>query len=161
MIGSAVTRQALTAAGIPLDPSLIADGGYDYAAAFAACGRLFERDDPPTAVFAASDAMAVAIVNALHRRGLRVPEDVSVVGANDDQYAVHVEPPLTTVRLPVTTAGRCAAELILAAIGVPTRAEPVSEVLASELIVCASTSTPEETEDIVRAEGVARLTPDS
>ena len=66
--------------------------------------------------------MAMAIVNALHRRHLRVPEDVSVVGANDDLYAVQMEPPLTTVRPPVVAAGRRAAELILAAIGVPTPA---------------------------------------
>ena len=133
-------KQAIQAAGLPLDPSLVVDGGYDYALAFAACGRLFDRDDPPTAIFSASDVMAVAIVNALHRRHLQVPEDVSVVGANDDLYAVHVEPPLTTVRLPVKAAGRRAAELILASIGVPTPAEPVREVLASELIVRASTA---------------------
>ena len=135
-------QQALAAAGIPHDPSLIVEGRYDYQAAFAACGRLFDRPNPPTAVFAASDSMAVAIVNALHRRGLRVPDDVSVVGANDDQFAVHVEPPLTTVRLPVTTAGRRAAELILRAIGASTPAEPISEVLASELIVRGSTAPP-------------------
>ena len=69
-----------------------------------------------------------------------MPDDVSVVGANDDLLALHVEPPLTTVRLPVVAAGRRAAELILAAIGVPTPAEPVREMLASELIVRASTA---------------------
>jgi LacI family transcriptional regulator len=135
-------KQALNAAGLPVDPALIVDGRYDYQAAFAACARLFDRPNPPTAVFAASDSMAVAIVNALHRRGLRVPDDVSVVGANDDQFAVHVEPPLTTVRLPVTAAGRRAAELILAAIGAPASTEPVSEMLASELIVRGSTAPP-------------------
>jgi DNA-binding LacI/PurR family transcriptional regulator len=71
---------------------------------------------------------------------MRVPDDVSVVGANDDQFALHVEPPLTTVRLPVTTAGRRAAELILAAIGAPAPVEPVTELLPSELIVRASTA---------------------
>jgi LacI family transcriptional regulator len=135
-------KRALQAAGLPLDPSLIVHGGYDYATAFAACAPLFDRDDPPTAIFSASDVMAAAIINALHRRHLRVPEDVSVVGANDDLYAVHVEPPLTTVRLPVVAAGRRAAELIMASIGVPTPAEPVRETLASELIIRASTAAP-------------------
>jgi LacI family transcriptional regulator len=135
-------KKALRNARIPIDESLIVDGGFDYGVAFAACGRLFDRDDPPTAVFAASDSMAVAIVNALHRRSLRVPDDVSVVGANDDQFALHVEPQLTTVRLPVVAAGRRAAELIMAAIGVPTPSEPVREMLASELIVRASTAPP-------------------
>jgi LacI family transcriptional regulator len=132
-------KKALEAAGLPVDPSLIVEGGFDYQIAFAACGQLFDRDDPPTAVFAASDSMAVAIVNALHRRDLHVPDDVSVVGANDDQFALHVEPPLTTVRLPVVAAGRRAAELIMASIGLPTPAEPVREMLTSELIVRAST----------------------
>ncbi|MFN8634085.1 MAG: LacI family DNA-binding transcriptional regulator [Chloroflexota bacterium] len=135
-------KEALTAAGLPIDPSSIVDGAYDYHVALAACGQLFDRPRPPTAVFAASDSMAVAIVNALHRRNLRVPDDVSVVGANDDQFAVHVEPQLTTVRLPVTAAGRRAAELILASIGAPTRPEPVREMLASELVVRASTAPP-------------------
>jgi LacI family transcriptional regulator len=62
-----------------------------------------------------------------------------VVGANDDQFALHVEPPLTTVRLPVVAAGRRAAELIMASIGLPTPAEPVREMLTSELVVRAST----------------------
>jgi LacI family transcriptional regulator len=133
-------RAALEGAGLPVDPSLIVEGGYDYALGFAAVNRLFDRDRPPTAIFAASDSMAVAAVNVLHRRGMHVPDDVSVVGANDDLLALHVEPPLTTVRLPVVAAGRRAAELILAAIGVPTPAEPVREMLASELIVRASTA---------------------
>jgi LacI family transcriptional regulator len=135
-------KAALAAAEIPVDDGLIVEGGFDYHIAFAACGRLFDRPQAPTAVFAANDSMAVAIINALHRRGLRVPDDVSVVGANDDQFAVHVEPPLTTVRLPVTTAGRRAAELILAAIDAPTTTEPISEILASEIIVRGSTAPP-------------------
>src|SRR5215212_10277013 len=67
-------QAALTAAGIPVEPALIVEGRYEYQPAFAACGRLFDRPNPPTAVFAASDSMAVAIVNALHRRGMRVPD---------------------------------------------------------------------------------------
>src|SRR4051794_24826304 len=50
-------EQALAAAGLPVDPSLIVDGQYEYHPAFAACGRLFDRSDPPTAVFAANDSM--------------------------------------------------------------------------------------------------------
>jgi DNA-binding LacI/PurR family transcriptional regulator len=86
--------------------------------------------------------MATAVINALHRRNLRVPKDVSVIGANDDLYAVHVEPPLTTVRLPVREAGRRAAEIIVASLGAATPSQPVSEMLAGELIVRASTAPP-------------------
>jgi len=135
-------RSALMAAGLPIDESLIVHAEFDYHVAFAACGPLFERDNPPTAVFASNDAMATAIINALHRRHLRVPEDVSVIGANDDLYAVHVEPPLTTVRLPVREAGRRAAEIIVASLGATTPSEPVSEMLAGALIVRGSTTPP-------------------
>lgn len=135
-------RSALLAAGLPVDESLIVHAEFDYHQSFAACGPLFDRDDPPTAVFAANDVMAIAIVNALHRRGLRVPEDVSVIGANDDLSAVHVDPPLTTVRLPVREAGRRAAEIIVASLGASAPDAPVSELLASELIVRASTAPP-------------------
>lgn len=131
---------AMEAAGLPVDESLIVKGGFEYHTAFAACSQLFDRPDAPTAVFAASDSMAIAIVNALHRRHLRVPDDVSVVGANDDHFAVHVEPQLTTVRPPIAAAGRRAAELILAAINGSAPAEPTREVLPSELVVRGSTS---------------------
>ncbi len=135
-------RSAMAAADLPVDESLIVDGGFDYHVAFAACGALFDRDDPPTAVFAASDPMANAIVNALHRRHIRVPEDVSVVGANDDEYAIHVEPPLTTVQVPVREAGKRAAALILQAINAVTPLPPVREILTSALVVRGSTAPP-------------------
>jgi len=57
-------KRALRSARLPVDESLIVEGGYDYALSLAASSRLFDRDDPPTAVFAASDIMAVAIINA-------------------------------------------------------------------------------------------------
>ena len=136
-------RAAMHAAGLPIDESLIVGGGFEYPTAFAACAQLFDRPDLPTAVFAASDSMAIAVVNALHRRRLRVPEDVSVVGANDDHFAVHVEPPLTTVRPPIAAAGRRAAELILAAINGSGPPSPVREVLPSELVVRGSTAAPQ------------------
>lgn len=133
-------RAAMADAGLPVDESLIVNASFDYLSALEACSRLFDRDDLPTAVFAANDSMAIAVVNALHRRHLSVPEDISVVGANDDHFALHVEPPLTTVRPPIAEAGRRAAELILAAIGRATPMEPVREVLHSELVIRSSTA---------------------
>ncbi|MCC7369293.1 MAG: LacI family DNA-binding transcriptional regulator [Chloroflexi bacterium] len=135
-------RAAMAEAGLPVDESLIVNGAFDYLTALEACGQLFDRADPPTGVFGANDSMAIAIVNGLHRRRLSVPDDVSVVGANDDHFALHVEPPLTTVRPPIAEAGRRAAELILAAIGGSAPAEPVREVLPSELVIRASTARP-------------------
>ncbi|MGE3272971.1 MAG: LacI family DNA-binding transcriptional regulator [Chloroflexota bacterium] len=135
-------RAAMAEAGLPVDESLIVAGGFEYQSAFAACSKMFDRPDRPTAVFAASDSMAIAAVNWLHRSHLRVPEDVSVVGANDDLFAIHVEPPLTTVRPPIAAAGRRAAEQILAAINGKASLEPTREVLHSALVVRASTAPP-------------------
>ena len=85
--------------------SLIVNASFDYLSALEACSRLFDRDDLPTAVFAANDSMAIAVVNALHRRHLSVPEDISVVGANDDHFASaerpHQRPLLGRVRSPI------------------------------------------------------------
>jgi len=141
---SAVNRlagyhRALEEAGLSIDERLVVDCGYQYDGGLAAASLLLDLDDPPTAVFAASDSMAVGFMNGLHRRGVRIPDDVSVAGANDDLAAQYVEPPLTTVRVPVAAAGRRAAEIVLAVIDAPSPAPVVHETLDVELIVRSST----------------------
>ena len=126
-------------AGLPVDERLVIDAGFQYEGGLAAASHLLDLDCPPTAVFGASDSMAVGLMNGLRRRGVRVPDDISVAGANDDLYAVYVEPPLTTVRVPVAAAVRRAAEIVLAAIGSSGAAPPVHEVLDVELVVRSST----------------------
>ncbi len=74
-------RAGLETAGIEVDPELIAPGEFNYESGFRAGERLFDLDDPPTAVFAASDQMALGVYEALRQRGLRVPDDVSVVAS--------------------------------------------------------------------------------
>jgi LacI family transcriptional regulator len=132
-------RDAMADAGLAVDERLIIDADFQHDGGFTAASQLLDLDDPPTAVFAASDSMAVGFVNGLHRRRVRVPDDISVAGANDDASAVYVEPPLTTVRVPVAAAGRRAAEIILAAIGSRTTPTPVCETLGLELVVRHST----------------------
>src|SRR6266496_3822330 len=99
-------RAAMAEAGLPVDERLVLDAGFQHDGGFAAAERLLDLDDPPTAVFAASDSMAVGFINGLHRRRVRVPDAISVAGANDDSCAVYVEPPLTTILVPVAAAGR-------------------------------------------------------
>src|SRR6266536_1472098 len=132
-------RAAMAEAGLPVDERLVLDAGFQHDGGFAAAERLLDVDDPPTAVFAASDSMAVGFINGLHRRRVRVPDDISVAGANDDSCAVYVEPPLTTILVPVAAAGRRAAEIILAAIGARTTPTPVRETLGVELVIRHST----------------------
>ncbi|HEX8486413.1 LacI family DNA-binding transcriptional regulator [Sphingomonas sp.] len=106
-------RIALAAAGIADDPALFAEGAYDFPSGARAGGVLLELPEPPTAIFAASDEMAAGVLTAAHARGLRLPDDLSVVGFGDDALAGYVWPPLTTIRQPTRDLGWQAADLLL------------------------------------------------
>jgi LacI family transcriptional regulator len=92
-----------------------------------------------TAVFAANDLIALGVLQALHERGLRVPQDVSLVGHNDMPLVDLIAPPLTTVRIAVDQMSRQAAQLLLEHLQAPDQA-PSMRVLAPRLVVRASTA---------------------
>jgi DNA-binding LacI/PurR family transcriptional regulator len=102
--------------------------------------QLLSRADRPTAVYAASDLYAKEVYRAARELGLRVPQDVSVVGFSDDDFAAEMEPPLTTVRQPAYEIGRKAAELALGRAVQGRRA--VQARLNVELVVRSSTAAP-------------------
>lgn len=95
-----------------LVPGPVEDGGFTEEGGEAAAERLLEHRDV-TAVFCASDRMAVGLLHAARRRGLAVPDDLSVVGFDDLTWARYLCPPLTTVRQPGREMGRAAARLVL------------------------------------------------
>lgn len=105
-------RAALEMAGLAVEDVLIASGKYTYESGFRAGQKLFEAGNPPTAVFVSSDQMALGVYEALRQRGLRVPDDVSVVGFDDLPEARWSSPPLTTVRQPLADMGRMAVRII-------------------------------------------------
>jgi LacI family transcriptional regulator len=98
---------------------------------------LLDRGLPFTAVFAANDDSAYGAMLALYRRGLRVPDDVSIVGFDDVGHSAFSLPPLTTVRQPLRELGREAANAIVALIG--GRNPPHGVMVRQELIVREST----------------------
>lgn len=102
--------QALEDAGIEVDPALIVSGLFRQTGGFAATEALLALPQPPTAIFAANDEMAFGAIDAIHSKGLRVPEDISVVGFDDIGTSSHIHPPLTTMRQPL-------AELSASAVG--------------------------------------------
>ena len=110
-------RAALAAAGIGDDPALFVEGAHDFAAGARAGAALLELAEPPTAVFAGNDTLAAGVLTALHARGLRVPEDVSVAGFGDEPLAAFVWPPLTTMRVSARALGEEAADLLLSGEG--------------------------------------------
>lgn len=104
-------RAARREAGLPADAGLEVVGDFTVRGGLAATRLLLAAEPRPTAVFAASDEMAVGAVHAVREAGLRVPEDVSVVGIDDHEMAEFFE--LTTVAQPVREQGQLAARLLL------------------------------------------------
>lgn len=128
---------ALAEAGVDADPDLVVDGGFTVGGGSEAIEALWERPDPPTAVFCLSDEMAMGALARIRMSGRRVPEDLSVVGFDDHDLA-HVFG-LTTVQQPVRAMGRAATRDLLAAIAAPD-ADPTHRNMAMTLIPRASTA---------------------
>ncbi|MDT9686662.1 LacI family DNA-binding transcriptional regulator [Streptomyces sp. TRM76323] len=134
-------RAALEGAGIAVDDSLVVQGDFYHASGFTGCTALLALEAPPTALFAASDQMALGAIEALRRRGLRVPEDMSVVGFDDLPEVRWSAPPLTTVRQPLAEMGKTAVRTVLRL----AREEELDSArveLATELVVRSSTAPP-------------------
>lgn len=132
-------RAGLETAGLTVDPGLVVQGEFDYESGFRAGERLCALEQPPTAVFAASDLMALGVFEALRRRGLRVPEDISVAGFDDLPQAQWSSPPLTTVRQPLADMGRLAVRTVQRLVRGEVIESPRVE-LATELVVRDSTA---------------------
>ncbi|MCX5560074.1 LacI family DNA-binding transcriptional regulator [Streptomyces sp. NBC_00038] len=132
-------RAALEGAGVAVDDALIQQGDFYHQSGFDGCNRLLDLAEAPTALFAASDQMALGAIEALRRRGLRVPEDMSVVGFDDLPEVRWSAPPLTTVRQPLADMGKLATRTVLRLALGEEPASPRVE-LATELVVRASTA---------------------
>jgi LacI family transcriptional regulator len=99
---------------------------------------LLRRGNTPTAVFAANDAMAIGILRCAKQRGMRIPEDLAVVGFDDIEMSSHVEPPLTTMRVFKEEMGKLAVQRIVELIGAKTQSIVTTQVPV-ELVVREST----------------------
>lgn len=104
---------ALDAAGLELDPQLIRSDRFDVAPGARHARELLALAVPPTAIMAADDEMAVGVLAAAHALGVRVPEQLSVVGFDDTPQAAWTTPPLTTVHQHLDGMGRMAVETVL------------------------------------------------
>jgi LacI family transcriptional regulator len=121
-------RQALEAHQIAVDEKLIVEGDYTEASGSVGAQRLLPIK--PTAIFAASDIMAIGALRAIRDAGLRVPEDVALVGFDDVSIAAAIEPALTTIQQPIEHLGSMAAELLLEILEHPPEADaPASRIV--------------------------------
>jgi LacI family transcriptional regulator len=131
---------AMSARGLEVDPALIVfSEAFTEREGARCCGELLDRRRDFTAIVAGNDLLALGCYDALEERGLRCPDDVSVVGYNDMPFADRFQPPLTTVRVPHYELGTTAAELMLEqlqGLGAP----PRQLLLAPELVIRGSTA---------------------
>jgi len=136
-------HSAHAAAGVLADPALVVEADYTIEGGEAGAAKLLDLPEPPTAIFAFNDNMAVAVLREARKRGLRVPEDVSVVGFDDSEPAKIVSPALTTVRQPLAEMGRMAVSLLLRLLE-NQRVEGLNIELQTRLVVRDSTAPPRE-----------------
>ena len=134
-------RAALASAGVVPDPALVVESDWVVEGGEAAAAALLDLRDPPTAVFAFNDNMAIGAVRAAQARGLHVPADLAVVGFDDSEQAATTTPALTTVRQPLADMGRMGVSLLLRLLD-NRRAEALRIELQTRLIVRDSTSGP-------------------
>ena len=132
-------QAALAGAGVLPAPELIAKGNFTGESGYAAATTLLDLAERPTAIFAFNDEMAVGAMRAAEERGLRLPEDLSIVGFDDLEKAEIVTPALTTVRQPLAEMGRMAVSL-LARLLDRQRLEALRVELGTKLVVRESTA---------------------
>lgn len=130
--------QALAAHKLPLKPQWVVQGDFTFPSGVAAANQLLTSKNPPTAIFASNDDMALGVLAAAKKLGVQVPSQLSVVGFDDTPAATLVWPELTTVRQPVDDMAVKAVNMLIAK-------EPLSvrqEVLAHQMVVRGSTAAP-------------------
>lgn len=129
---------ALAARGIAPRKDLLRAGDFKQESGRVLANELLDLKKPPTALFVVNNLMTVGALATIHQRGLRVPQDVAIVGFDDVPWAEALDPPLTVVRQPAYDVGRQAMELLLLRILEPTR-PPVTVRLRPELVIRRST----------------------
>jgi len=129
--------RALQEANLPMDPDLLAPTDFSERGAYEATQRLLQLPNPPTAIFAANDVSAIGALRAVKDAGLRVPDDIAIIGYDGAPITELTEPPLSTVQQPAAEMGRTAARLLIEVIEGNTPVEQVVK-LPVELLVRAS-----------------------
>jgi LacI family transcriptional regulator len=126
--------KALQEAGINPDGNYLQLGNYTPASGYAAMDKLLQLSPTPTAIFISSDVVAMGAMLAIKHRGLRIPEDIALVGFDDIPLAEYFDPPLTTIHIPAYGLGWAAGERLVRIIK-KEELEMQSELLEAELII--------------------------
>lgn len=131
-------QRGLRSAGLAHNPDLVVEGEFSEISGDRGMRDLLALEMPPDAVFAASDMMAIGALKAMRAAGLRVPQDVALVGFDDIPLAALVDPPLTTVRQSISDLGYTAATLLFEELESEDSESPQRMILPTELVVRSS-----------------------
>ena len=132
-------QEAIQEAGLPFDETLIVKGDFQYESGYEAAQRLLTIGDPPSAIFAFNDLMAVGALSYALEKGYPVPAGLSVVGFDDVRLAVYANPPITTVMQPKYEIGELATQILLERMKNP-ETNPRQRMLETRLIIRKSTA---------------------
>ncbi|MGF1609154.1 MAG: LacI family DNA-binding transcriptional regulator [Kiloniellales bacterium] len=130
-------EDALSELGLAVDPNLVFERDFEFIEGRAAMHRMLRDQEPPTAVFCANDIQAIGAMTECLEAGLRVPQDISIIGFDDLPVAQYTHPQLTTIRVPAKRMGHLAASKLIGWLKLGE--EPAMEELPVELVVRGTT----------------------
>jgi LacI family repressor for deo operon, udp, cdd, tsx, nupC, and nupG len=133
-------RKAMQDAGLAIEPGWEVTGDFSAHGGLTACRQLLAAGARPTAIFAGSDEMAIGASHAVRELGLRVPDDISIIGIDNHELSEYFD--LSTIAQPAPELGRLGARMLLDALHADTRHDPVETIVATELIVRGTTTPP-------------------
>jgi len=126
-------HQAMAAHGLTVPEGYVVDGDFEFQGGFNAMTQLLALEPVPEAVFTSNDAMAVGVYHALYQAGLKVPQDIAVMGYDNIELARYLTPPLTTVHQPKDELGELAIDTLIHRMGAPDASQQTL-VLTPELV---------------------------
>lgn len=128
-------KVAMEASGLSVDPDLVRPGTFNFESGYEAGQYFLGLGDPPSAVFSSNDDMAAGLVAACHQRGVKVPDELSVVGFDDADIATRMRPFLTTIRQPLSDLGARAVRELVSSLGEEGRGNAKRIVLDHEFVL--------------------------
>jgi LacI family transcriptional regulator len=135
---------ALAERGLALAPQYLAEGAYTFESGATCAERLLSLSPPPTAIFAGNDETAAGVYRTAYLRGLKIPDDLTVIGFDDSQLASRLHPSLTTMHHPIRDMGRLAAEKVMAKIARQGGQSMAATTVFAHLVVRESSGRPKE-----------------
>jgi LacI family transcriptional regulator, repressor for deo operon, udp, cdd, tsx, nupC, and nupG len=131
-------RMTMAEAGLPIEPGWEVTGDFSAHGGLTACRRLLAGGTRPTAIFAGSDEMAIGASHAVREAGLRVPDDISIIGIDNHELSEYFD--LSTIAQPAPELGRLGARMLLDALASPGPTDPVETIVPTELIARGTTA---------------------